>query len=278
MVGRTNVIGAGRITTKSVFSFTRGDNGTVYNFDETSASSSVSGVYNFYKSGNDWEFYALVSGTLNVPSNKELNVDLFLLGGGYNGNSGVSNISSQYQQYMGGTVYWCTTCRGGFGGNGGRRKTENDVVLKGSCAVTCGGAGASSAIGDYSSSVNGSSSGSNANGGYCFGDSNAQGPDGLKRLVGAGGGSGATSMTDGTTVNKTNAQNGGTYGGGAGGDAYGGGGGTWAYKGGNGGYWGAGGGGGGAWGNSAQSTSSDKGGKAAGGSGYKGFVAMRNKR
>ena len=275
MVGRTNVIGGSKKTTKSVFTYTRSDTGTSYSFTDSSASSSVSGVYYFVKNGSNWEFYAFKSGSLTVPSNTELNVDMFLLGGGYSGSVGGVTISSAYYEYGGGTLYWCSACSGGYGGSGGYRNTITDIILTGEQTVTCGAAQQSSIIGPYNSN-SGTQSGANANGGYCFGDSTAAGPDGNSRRVGAGGGKGATSTSNGTTVNTTPAQSGGNYGGGSGGSADASS--NSAGKGSNGSYWGAGGGGGGAWGNTSQSNQSNKGGKGNGGTGYAGFVAIRNKR
>ena len=237
--------------------------GWTYTFTKDTATQGDSNFY-FYKSGANWEFYAMTSGTLQFTSNTVL--DLFMCGGGNNGASNWGNTSS--------------------GGNGGARKTVTNQTLSGNVTVTVGGAGANSSIGSQSSSGGSVSAGGGQNvwefytgtdGGYCFNDSSAKCPDGNSRRVGAGGGHGAYSDTGGVSqdTRHISATNGGSYGGGAGGDSFIDGSEWWANNGGDATFYGGGGGGAGVY---SHESISDRRGKGTGGAGYQGFVAMRNKR
>jgi len=244
------------------FKFTpTGQSAITFNKDTTTGSGTY---YYFYHSGANWEFYAKASGTLQFTGATV--VDLFLCGGGNNGASNLNNTSS--------------------GGNGGARKTVSNQTLSGSVSVTVGGAGANSSIGSHSSSGGSVSAGggqnvwtfyAGADGGYCFDSSSAKGPDGNSRRVGAGGGHGAYSDTDGTSqgTRHISATNGGSYGGGNGGDSKIDGSTWWANNGSPGTYYGAGGGGAGVY---SHDSISDRRGKGNGGAGYQGLAAMRNKR
>ena len=258
-----------------IFTFTP-TGGTAVSIDESTVSGSSS-TYYYYRNGTDWEFYALTSGTLTLPNKTSVNI--FLCGAGAAGGAGSADGTSWYDQYgTQQTLYHCTSCDGGSGGVGGGRKTLTEVI-NGTQTVTCGASnGAASLLGSYTSS-GGTYSAQNANGGYSFDDSTAKGPDGNSRLVGAGGGNGACSVRDHSDFSGSySAGSGGTYGGGAGGAADASGDSGYARTGSSGTYWGAGGGGGGAWGNLADTNVSHLWGSANGGAGYKGFVAIRNKR
>ena len=255
-----------------VFSFSW--NGGSASFTESSPTSSTSQYY-YYRNGANWEFYAKVGGTLSFSNNTY--VDIFLCGAGSNGGAGSAGGNSWYDEYAHVTYYQGTYCNGGAAGLGGARKKLSEV-LNGSFSVVCGASnGANSTLGSYTSS-GGTRSGESANGGYSFDDSTAKGPDGNSRRVGAGGGAGCSSTRNGGG-GTTPATGGGDYGGGSGGAADASGGNEYAQAGSNAmpGSYGAGGGGGGAWCNMAQSTHKLWG-DAAGGSGTKGFVAVRNKR
>ena len=252
------------------FKFTVGS--TDYTFDSTSQTSSVNNVYYFYRNGTNWEFYAKTNGTLKFNGSSK--IDVFMLGNGSSGGAGSFNVSSQYypppNNY---TLYWCSSVNGGSGGAGGTRKTNRGIIASGDYAVTIG---STSSFGTLKSNDTGySQANQNGNGGYCFDDENAVGIDGNNYLVGAGGGRGGYTMTDGVTPSTTSPQNGGTTGGGKGGTSDAGSAGTGSAAS----CYGAGGGGGGAWGNSNQTYSeSGHGGKANGGAGKAGFVAIRNAR
>lgn len=251
----------------SVPSFTYVTSGqAAYTFNQNSSTGSNSDYY-FYKSGANWEFYAKTSGTLKFTGNTL--IDLFLCGGGNAANnpSGINNLC--------------------YGGNGGARKTVRNITASsGNVSIIVGGQGSHSTFGSYSSSGGSVSAGggqnnwtfyAGSNGGYCFDDSSAKCPDGNSRLVGAGGGHGGYSETDGTsqgsfTVNPTN---GGSYGGGNGGSAHIDGVSWYGNNGGNATFYGGGGGGAGGY---YHMNISDRRSKGTPGSGYKGFVAMRNKR
>ena len=239
--------------------------GTTYTFTKDSTTGS-NGDYYFYKSGANWEFYMKNSGTLSFTAATV--IDLFLLGGGNDGRNptGINNGCS--------------------GGNGGKRRTVSNITRSGNNTVTVGSAGNDSSLYSYSSSSGTASAGggqnnwtfyAGENGGYCFNDSSAKGPDGNSRLVGAGGGHGAYAETDGTSQGsfKVSATNGGSYGAGNGGDAKIDGVSWYGDNGGNASYYGAGGGGAGGY---YHMSISDRRGKGNPGSGYKGFVAIRNKR
>ena len=260
-----------------IFSFTP-SGGDAINFDEDTAtcgSTALTGQYYYFRDGNDWEFYAKVDGTLSIPNKTA--VDIFLCGAGRNGRSGSADGREGYNSAWDRYTYNCTSCDGGAGGNGGDRKTITDVV-NGALTITCGASnGAASILGSLSSS-GGTSSRHGADGGYSFEDSSAKGPDGASRLVGAGGGNGATSTRGDGAPGSTAAESGGSYRGGSGGSADASGGAGTSSSGGNGSFFGAGGGGGGAWGNYNESTVSHLWGSSEGGSGYKGFVAFRSIR
>ena len=250
----------------SVCSFTFTVGGTTYTFTKDSSTGS-NGDYYFYKSGANWEFYMKNSGTLNFTANTV--IDLFMCGGGNPGvnPNGINN--------------------GASGGNGGARKTVSNITLgNGNISVVAGTQGNNSTFGGYSSSGGNVSAGGSQNnwtfyagqnGGYSFDDSSAKGPDGNSRLVGAGGGHGAYAETDGTSQGtfKVNATNGGSYGAGNGGNAKIDGTEWYGDNGGNASYYGAGGGGAGGY---YHMSKSERRGKGNPGSGYKGFVAIRNKR
>lgn len=244
--------------------------GMTYTFFADSQTSSVSGVYYFYREGNNWEFYMLTSGVFHFLSGAA--VDIFLCGGGQGGRSKDGPAA--------------------VGGSGGARKTILRQILgSGDITVTVGAgspganppaAGGASMFGGHTSAGGSVSSGganyntNGANGGYCFDDSTAKGPDGNSRRVGAGGGHGAYAETDGVNPVRYPYSNGGSYGGGKGGDAEISGGMTpYAYNGENGKFYGAGGGGSGAYANTSASPFSKI---ASGGSGHKGLVALRNAR
>ena len=242
------------------FTFTVG--GTTYTFTKDSTTGS-NGDYYFYKSGANWEFYMKNSGTLSFTAATV--IDLFLLGGGNNG--------------VNATGY--NTCPGG---DGGKRRTVSNITRSGNNTVTVGSAGNDSSLYSYSSSSGTASKGSAAssqsageNGGYCFNDSSAKGPDGNSRLVGAGGGHGAYAETDGTSQGsfKTAKTNGGTYGAGNGGDSTIDGSTWWADNGNNATFYGSAGGGAGVYYHTSISARRGKGNP---GTGYKGLVAIRNKR
>lgn len=229
--------------------FTFTDGTTTYTFDSTTTTSSVSGVYYFYRDGTNWEFYMLKNGTLTINGGKK--VDIFSCG---NGNSG----------------------SGRSGGSGGTRKTHSGIILSGPNAVVIA---AASTLGVYASNATGySQSGARADGGYSFDDSSAKGPDGNSRRVGAGGGTGAYSYTDGTSQGSGTvaATNGGNYGGGNGGDAHIDGAYWYANNGSNGSFYGAGGGGAGYYEHTGPYV--DRSGSGTPGSGYQGFLAIRNAR
>ena len=264
-------------TSYPLFSFKYGS--TTYTFTNSSTTGSVSGVYYFWKSGNNWEFYALKSGTITVATNVYMNVDVYLQGGGYNGGNGSGNCSitwggSQIYYYEG------TSASGGAGGLGGYRKTVTNQTLNGSYSVTVGAAAAHSLLGSLTSS-GGTTVAASGAGTYSFGDSSAKGPDGNSRRVGAGGGVGGWIFHP--NGGSGSAGSGGSYGGGNGGSANVGS----ANAGSNATFYGSGGGGGGGWARSERKSSyssydesviDSRCGSAAGGSGYQGFVAMRNKR
>ena len=264
-------------TIAPAFSYTY--NGTTYSFNSSSTTSSVSGVYYFWKSGNNWEFYAFKSGTITVANDTDMNVDVYLQGGGYNGIAGRGSYSvtwggSQIYYYEG------TGATGGAGGIGGYRKTVTNQFLRGTHTVTVGSAGAHSLLGSLTSS-GGTTVAAGGAGTYTFGDSSAKGPDGNSRRVGAGGGVGAWIFYPSGGSGSAGA--GGTYGGGAGGSASVGS----ANPGSNATFYGSGGGGGGAWSRSERRSSysgndqaaiASRCGDAFGGTGYQGFVAMRNAR
>ena len=243
------------------FKFVAG--GLTYTFTKDSTTNDYAYCY-FYHSGANWEFYAKVSGTLQFTARTV--IDVFLCGGGNNGASNLNNTSS--------------------GGNGGARKTVSNQTLSGNVTVTVGSAGNNSSLGSLSSSGGSVSSGggqnvwtfyAGADGGYCFNDSSAKGPDGNSRKVGAGGGHGAYSDTDGTSqgTRHLSATNGGSYGGGAGGDSKIDGSSWWANDGSNGTFYGAGGGGAGVY---SHDTKPERRGKGNGGAGHSGVAGMRNKR
>ena len=244
------------------FTFTVG--GVTYTFTKDSTTGS-NGDYYFYKSGANWEFYMKNSGTLSFTAATV--IDLFLLGGGNNG--------------VNATGY--NTCPGG---DGGKRRTVSNITRSGNNTVTVGSAGNDSSLYSYSSSSGTASKGSAAssqsageNGGYCFNDSSAKGPDGNSRLVGAGGGHGAYSQTNGQSQGtwKTDKTNGGTYGAGNGGESKIDGSTWWCDNGGDAAQdsYGCGGGGAGVYYHTEISTRHGKGNP---GSGSKGLVAIRNKR
>ena len=242
------------------FTFTVG--GTTYTFTKDSTTGS-NGDYYFYKSGANWEFYMKNSGTLSFTAATV--IDLFLCGGG---NNGVN--ASGYN-----------TCPGG---DGGKRRTVSNITRSGNNTVTVGSAGNDSSFYSYSSSLGTASKGSAAssqsageNGGYCFNDSSAKGPDGNSRRVGAGGGHGAYAETNGTSQGsfKTDKTNGGSYGAGNGGDSSIDGSSWHADNGNNATFYGSGGGGAGVY---YHTSISDRRGKGNPGTGYKGLVAVRNKR
>ena len=219
--------------------------------------------YYYYRNGADWEFYMKVSGTLSFT--EATVIDLFLCGGGNNGvNATGYNICP--------------------GGDGGKRRTVSNITRSGDNTVTVGSAGNNSYLSSYSSSLGTASAGSSAssqsageNGGYCFNDSSAKGPDGNSRRVGAGGGHGAYAETDGTSQGtfKTDKTNGGTYGAGNGGDSKIDGATWWCDNGDNATFYGSGGGGAGVYYHTSISARRGKGNP---GTGYKGLVAIRNKR
>lgn len=222
--------------------------------------------YYFYHSGANWEFYAKTSGTLQFTAATV--IDVFLCGGGNNGvNPGSYN-------------YGCD------GGNGGRRRTVSNQTVSGNVSASVGAVAQDSSFGSLSSSSGTASAGGGHNGystfyagqdgGYCFDDASAKGPDGSGRRVGAGGGHGAWAET-GDTIMKTNATNGGSYGGGAGGNSAIDGSMWYANNGSDAASDSFGCGGGGA-GTYYHDNISDRRGKGSPGSGSKGFVAMRNKR
>ena len=253
------------------FTFTTANN-VVHNITKSTGTQTASSDFKYQRKNNgDWEFYALVNGTIKFHT--PCHADIFLLGNGNAGGNGNYNVASQYlpppNDY---TLYWCNSVNGGAGGLGGYRKGYSDLDLTGTIPAVVA---TITSLGDYKANGTGySQSAAAANGGYCFNDSTASGPDGNGYLVGAGGGKGGTSWHSGST---TSAQSGGVKGGGSGGSADASN--STANKGGNASYWGAGGGGGGAWGNSNQTTSSSgHGGSNTGGTGYQGFVAMRNAR
>jgi len=258
------------ILSRPDFTFTVGS--TTYTFTDSTETTSTNDYY-YYRdaNGSNWEFYAKKNGTLNFTS--QTAVDLFLLGKGNSGGNGYYNVSSQWSTAEGRYLYWCSKVDGGTGGAGGTRKKHSLVNLEGSVPVSIG---TITSIGTYKSNDAGySQSGSGVNGGYCFDDSAAVGINGNNYLVGAGGGRGGNTMTDGVTPDITPPGNGGIRNGGNGGSSNVG----TANNGDNGNYWGAGGGGGAAWGNSSVTYSeSGHGGNASGGSGYPGFAAMRNAR
>ena len=244
------------------FKFVAG--GFTYTFTKDSTTNDYTYCY-FYHSGANWEFYAKTSGTLQFTAATV--TDVFVCGGGQKGKDSSLN----------------NTCGGG---DGGKRRTTTNQTLSGNVSVTVGAAASDSSIGSISSSSGTASAGggqngystfyAGADGGYCFNDSSAKGPDGNSRKVGAGGGHGAWAETDGGSSNmKTNATNGGSYGGGAGGDSKIDGTSWWANNGSPGTYYGAGGGGAGVY---YHDNKPDRRGKGTGGAGYQGLVAMRNKR
>lgn len=247
----------------SVPSFTYVTSGqAAYTFNQNSSTGS-NGDYYFYKSGANWEFYMKTSGTLSFTAATV--IDLFLCGGGNNG--------------VNATGY--NTCPGG---DGGKRRNISNITISGNNTVTVGSAGNDSSLYSYSSSSGTASKGSAAssqsageNGGYCFNDSSAKGPDGNSRRVGAGGGHGAYAETDGTSQGtfKTDKTNGGTYGAGNGGGSKIDGSTWWCDNGDNATFYGAGGGGAGVY---YHTSISNRRGKGNPGTGYKGFVAIRNKR
>lgn len=244
------------------FSFTV--NGTTYNFDDSSQTSSENGKYYFYRDAIGWEFYMLTSGTFNMLTKTVC--DLFICGHGQNGGRGEFNYTSQT---INGTVWYTgTSCSGGDGGNGGKRLTKKQIALEGGYSVSVPSGNTSTIFGSYNESSDGYvQSRSHTNGGYSFDDSSAKGPDGNSRRVGACGGYGGGS---------TNPHAGYDYGGGDGGGASG----SSAYGGQSGKFYGAGGGGGGAWvvTNSSSNNINNVGGGAGGGTGYRGFVGIRNAR
>ena len=252
------------------FKFTVGN--TEYVIDAETATHTQSEVYYYYRSGNDWEFYMLTSGTL-LMINTSL-VDLFMCGGGNSGGNGSYSVGQTWDTSTGRWLYYGTNANGGSGGSGGTRKTESGIILSGSNAIVCAAPGGTSSIGNYASNAAGySRSGHHANGGYSFDDSTAKGPDGHGYRVGAGGGNGGTYITDGSSPSNTPAESGGDRKGGDGGS------GSSASNGSKGDYWGAGGGGGGAWCNTNWTYSeSGHGGKGNGAVGKKGFCAIRNAR
>ena len=239
--------------------------GTTYTFTKDSSTGSNASYY-FYKSGANWEFYAKVSGTLQFTARTV--IDVFLCGGGQKGKDSQLN-------------YTCD------GGDGGKRRTVANQTYSGNVSVSVGAAATDSSFGSLSSSSGTASAGgghpsyydyftAGQDGGYCFNDSSAKGPDGNSRKVGAGGGHGAWAETDGGSSNiKTAATNGGSYGGGAGGDSKIDGSTWWANNGSAGTFYGAGGGGAGVY---YHDNKSDRRGKGTGGAGYQGVVGMRNKR
>lgn len=251
-------------TSEPKFSFTC--NGTTYAFNSSSSSSSVNGVYYFYKSGSNWEFYAFQNGTITVQTALNLAADIFLCGGGNPGVAKLNNTSS--------------------GGDGGARKTVRNVYLTGSVGVTVGGQSAHSYVGSYTSNGGTVSAGASQHlwtfytgedGGYAFDDSTAKGPDGNSRKVGPGGGHGGWSETDGALDNLTVTRtSGGSYGGGDGGASSIGGSEWWANDGENGYFYGAGGGGAGACMHTGGHSERDRLGNP--GAGYQGCIGIRNKR
>lgn len=260
-----------------IFTFTP-SGGSAIIIDEsttTSGSTANNGNYYYYRDGNDWEFYAKVSGSLSIPD--YTCSDIFLCGAGSGGGSGDYSTNDRYYESTGQHVYWCSGCWGGGGGSGGSRKTIRGSNLKGTIDITCGSG--ESTLGSSYTSSGGTRSGAGQDGGYCFDDSAAKSPDGAGHRVGAGGGNGAASLRSGESVPTVAGGSGGSYGGGDGGGAYSGGGGAYAHDGDPGSFFGAGGGGGAAWGNSNESTSSSgRGGRGSGGSGFRGFVAFRSAR
>lgn len=241
---------------------------TTYEFDENSQTSSVNGAYYFYRDALRWEFYMFSSGTLIMPNTAVC--DVFLCGRGYNGASGSVSITSSI---VGGqTWYLGHSCSGGDGGYGGKRKTIHRASISGTQVVKVNAASnVDVEFGNYKSSDSGySQSSEGKNGGYSFDDENAKGPDGNSRLVGAGGGWGA-SCTDNAGGNPGN---GGIYGGGRGGSASA----SSASGGLSGSFYGAGGGGGGAWvkTNYMSLDRSNVGESYGGGTGSLGFVAIRS--
>ena len=261
-----------------IFTFTP-SGGSAINIDEsteTSGSTTNTGNYYYYRDGYNWEFYAKVSGTIDIPN--YMASDIFLCGAGSSGGSGSYNVASRYEDYGNGngrTLYWCTWCSSGSGGAGGARKTVQGN-LQGSLSIVCGSG--DSTLGSEYTSSGGTRSGHGQDGGYCFDDSTAKGPDGAGHRVGAGGGNGCESYRSGESSSTTAAENGGSYGGGNGGTAYSMGGGEYANDGGDGSFFGAGGGGGGAWGSANESTLTRRGGDGDGGSGFRGLVAIRSVR
>lgn len=229
----------------------------------STATSGNEDQYYYYRNGANWEFYMKVSGTLSFTAATGL--DLFLCGGG---NNGVN--ANGYN-----------TCPGG---DGGKRRTVSNITISGNNTVMVGSAGNNSSLDSHSSSSGTASKGSAAssqsageNGGYCFGDSSAKGPDGNSRRVGAGGGHGAYAETDGTSQGsfKTARTNGGSYAAGNGGDSKIDGSTWWCDNGDNATFYGSGGGGAGVY---YHTSISERRGKGNPGTGYKGFVAVRNKR
>ena len=255
------------------FTFTT-SGGTDHNITKSTGTQTGSSDFKYYRQDNgDWEFYALVNGSIKF--NTKVYADVFLLGGGQSGNKKDGSAAR--------------------GGNGGARKTVSAVDMDGTKVITCGTGGARatttngqhsgnpSYLGDYTSAEGTVSAGSTqygvngANGGYCFNDSSAKGVDNNSRRVGAGGGHGAYAETDGVTPVKHNASSGGSYGGGAGGDAaISGGMEPYANNGSDATFWGSGGGGTGAYRNTSASPFYKIADYA--GAGYKGFVALRNAR
>lgn len=264
-------------TTEANFTFKY--NNTTYTFTPSTTTSSVSGVYYFYKSGTNWEFYALKSGTIATTNNVDMKVDVYLQGGGYNGGHG----KGSYNVTWGGSqiyYYEGTGASSGTGGIGGYRKLVANQTLRGSYSVTVGAAASHSSFGSLTSS-GGTSVSAGSNGTYAFGDSSSKGPDGNSRRVGAGGGNGGWTFYP--NGGSASAGSGGNYGAGNGGSASVG----TANAGANATFYGSGGGGGGAWARSERRSSysgndpdviASRCGDAAGGSGYQGFVAMRNSR
>ena len=246
------------------FTFTVGS--VTRTFTANSTTTSYDECY-FYKSGANWEFYMKTDGTFNFRSGA--NIDLFMCGGGqpgYNG-PGINNTNS--------------------GGNGGARKTVSNISIgNGNISVVAGTQSNNSTFGNYTSSGGTVSTGGGQNnwtfyagqdGGYSFDDSSAKGPDGNSRKVGAGGGHGGYSETDGTSQGSFTVQetNGGSYGGGKGGHGAIDGTRWYADDGQAGQFYGAGGGGGGGY---YHMNISDRRGEANPGNGARGFVAIRNKR
>lgn len=239
----------------SVPAFTFTANSTTYSFDENTATTSVADVYYYYRSGTDWELYGLTNGTLSFRGATK--ADVFLCGAGFQGATG-------------------TAAGPANGGYGGFRKTITDQVLSGSKPLVVGASnGSISALGSFTAADGTRATSNGENGGYSFDDPTAKGPDGNSRRVGAAGGRGANSYTDGTSQGsgKWAATSGGNYGGGNGGDSDIDGVQWYANPGSNGSYYGAGGGGGGYCAHYGGHPERNR--AAAGGDGYKGFAAMR---